>query len=116
MAIINKEAPLKVGHLLWAMGIFKVVIAGMTWFVLWYLSVDIKEAVSPLQTKEEFKAWIREDSEGWKEWLKEEFKPQSSQVSTNDKNIGILFERTDSRHRSTGSTGTHNMTPVRPPN
>ena len=115
MTIINKDATLKVSHLLWAMGIFKVIIGCLTWFVLWYLSHDIDKAVSPLQTKQSFNEWKEKDKAEWNEWKETEWKPLIKETAKASVSIGILLDRTDSRARTTNSVGRNGMVAVPPP-
>lgn len=101
-----KEEPLKVKHLLWAMGIFKVVLGFLTWFVLWYLEKDIKEATSPLQTKS-----------GFNEWQEKKFDPHMEKFNNANVHIGIILDRTNSRFESMeGSDRPPNLGDAPPPN
>lgn len=116
MTIINKDAPLKVSHLLWAMGIFKVIIILGISIGIWYLeNMVVKEAVKPLQTKQGFNEWKDSYKEERKEWLRDEWKPHLEGATKANTSIEILLERTDSRARNTNSVGRSGMSATPPP-
>ena len=110
MSIINKDAPLKVKHLLWAMGIFQSIIVAGIAFGLWYVGKDVEKAVEPLQTKEAFNEWQKSDQQEWGNWKEKEWSPHIKESVNASVSIGILLDRTDSRAENTNSVGRRNGT------
>lgn len=112
MSIIDQEAPLKVKHLLWAMGIFKIIIIAGISFGLWYVGKDVEKAVAPLQTKQAFNEWQEAE---WDSWKDKEWNPHIKESVNASVSIGILLDRTDSRAVNTNSVGRNGLEATPPP-
>jgi len=109
VGIINSEAPLKVKHLLWACSMFVGIIGFGVWFGLYTLNKDIKEAVSPLQTKSSAKEYDKERKQEWNDWKNQEWNPHIKEAVKASNNIAIVLDRTSSRAINTNSIGRNGM-------
>ena len=87
-----------------ALGIFQLIVIVASWFILWYLGEDIKDATAPLMQKGAFE-----------EWQEKKFDPHMEKFNETYKDVGILLDRTKNLPGNGNTSGRHNLTASAPP-
>ena len=88
-----------------ALGIFQLIVIAASWFILWYLGEDIKDATAPLMKKGAFE-----------EWQEKKFDPHIDKFIETSIDVGVLLERTKNLPGNINVSGRHNITASVPPN
>ncbi len=78
---------------LWSLLIFTKIVVLASWFILWYLGNDIKDATSPLMKKNDFK-----------QWQERKFEPHIDEANEMKGDIKVLLDRTNSRRNANRSS------------
>lgn len=89
----STKVTLTLKNFLWALLIFTKIVVLASWFILWYLGNDIKDATSPLMKKGDFK-----------DWQEKKFDPHLGEANEMKGDIKVLLDRTNSRRNNNRST------------
>ncbi len=89
----STKITLTLKNFLWSLLIFKLIVIAASWFILWYLGNDIKDATSPLMKKTDFGTW-----------QEKKFDPHLKDATGMQGDIKVLLDRTNSRGDRNRST------------